>query len=69
MGGMSQLVSEHYGCNISRTVIFLKIYNEKTLRYPYKDYSSLNRWQDNKDLFSVFTVCNLLFRNDTHTKR
>jgi hypothetical protein len=34
---------------------------EDTLRYPYKDYSSLNRWQANKNLLSIFTFCNLLF--------
>jgi hypothetical protein len=53
MGGMSQLVSEHYGYNKSCTVIFLKTYDEDTLRYPYKDYSRLNRWQANQDLLSV----------------
>jgi hypothetical protein len=42
-GGMSQLVSEHYGRNTSRTVIFSKTYAYDTLRCPYKDYSSLNR--------------------------
>jgi hypothetical protein len=25
------------------------------LRYPYKDYSSLNRWQTSRDLLSLFT--------------
>jgi hypothetical protein len=30
------------------------------LRYPYKDYSSLNRWQANRDLLSVFTFHNFL---------
>jgi hypothetical protein len=34
---------------------------EDTLRCPYKDYSTLNRWQGNSDLLSVFTFCNLLF--------
>jgi hypothetical protein len=33
---------------------------EDTLRCPYKDYSSLNRWQVNRDLLSVFTFYNLL---------
>jgi hypothetical protein len=33
---------------------------EDTLRCPHKDYSSLNRWQANGDLLSVFTFCNLL---------
>jgi hypothetical protein len=31
------------------------------LRCPYKDYSSFDRWQANRDLLSVFTFCNLLF--------
>jgi hypothetical protein len=31
------------------------------LRCPYKDYSSLNRWQANRDLLSVFTFYNYLF--------
>jgi hypothetical protein len=57
---MSQLVSEHYGYNTSRTVIFSKTYGEDMLRCPYKDYSSLNRWQTNMDLLSAFTLCNLL---------
>jgi hypothetical protein len=33
---------------------------EDMLRCPYKDYSSLSRWQANRDLLSVFTFCNLL---------
>jgi hypothetical protein len=28
---------------------------------PYKDYSSLDRWQANRDLLSVFTFYNLIF--------
>jgi hypothetical protein len=31
------------------------------LQCPHKDYSSLDRWQANTDLLSVFTFCNLLF--------
>jgi hypothetical protein len=42
------------------TTIFLKTYGEDTLQRPYKDYSSLDRWQANRDLLSVFTFCNLL---------
>jgi hypothetical protein len=42
---------------------------EDTLRCPYKDYSSLNRWQANMDLLSVFTFYNLLFCNDAPTTR
>jgi hypothetical protein len=38
-----------YEYNTSLTVIFLKTYSEHTLRCPYKDYSSLNRWQANRD--------------------
>jgi hypothetical protein len=57
---MSQLVSESYECNTTLTVIFSKIYGEDTLKCPHKDYSSLDRWQANKDLLSVFTFCNLL---------
>jgi hypothetical protein len=40
------------------TVIFFKTYGEDTLQCPYKDYSSLNRWQAIRDLLSVFTFCN-----------
>jgi hypothetical protein len=57
---MSQLVSEHYRYNTSCTVLFSKTYGEDTLRCPYKYYSSLNRWQANRDLLSTFTLCNLL---------
>jgi hypothetical protein len=35
-------------------------HSEDTLRCPHKDYSSLNRWQANRDLLSVFTLYNLL---------
>jgi hypothetical protein len=31
---------------------------EDMLRCPYKDYSSLNRWQANRDLLCAFTFCN-----------
>jgi hypothetical protein len=58
---MSQLVSEPYEYNTSLMAIFLKTYSEDVLKCPYKDYSSLNRWQANMDLLSVFTICNLLF--------
>jgi hypothetical protein len=43
------------------TAIFLKTYGEAMLQCPYKDYSSLDRWQANRDLLSVFTFYNLLF--------
>jgi hypothetical protein len=52
---MSQLVSEPYEYNTTLTAIFLKTYGEDTLQYPYKDYSSLDRWQANCDLLSVTT--------------
>jgi hypothetical protein len=52
---MSQLVSEPYGYNTILTAIFSKTYGEDTLQYPYKDYSSLDRWQANRDLLSVMT--------------
>jgi hypothetical protein len=50
---MSQLVSESYEYNMTLTAIFLKIYGEDTLQCLYKDYSSLERWQANRDLLSV----------------
>jgi hypothetical protein len=50
---MSQLVSEPYECNTTRTTIFSKTYGEDTLQCPYKDYSSLDRLQANRDLLSV----------------
>jgi hypothetical protein len=52
-GGMSQLVSESYEYNTTLTVIFSKTYSEDTLQCPYKDYSSLDRWQANRDLLSA----------------
>jgi hypothetical protein len=69
MGGMPQLVSEPYEYNTTLTAIFLKTYGEDTLQCPYNDYSSLNRWQANMDLLSVFTLFNLLFCNDVPTLR
>jgi hypothetical protein len=58
---MSQLVSEPYEYNTTLTAIFSKTYGEDTLQCPYKDYSSPDKWQANRDLLSVFTFCNLLF--------
>jgi hypothetical protein len=52
------MVSEPYEYNTSPTVIFSEIYGEDMLRCPYKDYSSLNKWQANRDLLSVFTFGN-----------
>jgi hypothetical protein len=57
---MSQLVSESYEYNTTLTAIFLKTYGEDTLQCPYKDCGTLNRWQANRDLLSVFTFHNLL---------
>jgi hypothetical protein len=57
---MSQLVSEPYEYNTTLTAIFSKIYGEDTLQCPHKDYNSLDRWQANRDLLSVFTFHNLL---------
>jgi hypothetical protein len=60
-GGTSQLASEPYEYNMTLTTIFSKTYGKNTLQCPYKDYSSLDRWQGNRDLLSVFTFDNLLF--------
>jgi hypothetical protein len=65
---MSQLVSESYEYNTTLRAIFLKTYGEDTLQCMYKDYSSLDRWQANRDLLSVFTFCNLLFAT-THLRQ
>jgi hypothetical protein len=48
--------------------IHSKTYVGDTLQCPYKDYSSLNRWQANMDLLSVFTFCNL-FSITTHLRQ
>jgi hypothetical protein len=48
----------HYGYNTSHMVIFSKTYGDDTLRCLYKDYSSLNKWQANRDLLLTFTLCN-----------
>jgi hypothetical protein len=60
-GGTSQLVSEPYKYNTTLSAIFSKTYGEDMLQCPHKDYSSLDKWQANSDLLSVFTFCNLLF--------
>jgi hypothetical protein len=57
---MSQMVSELYEYNMTLTVLFSKTYGEDTFPYPHKDYSSLDTWQVNMNLLSVFTFCNLL---------
>jgi hypothetical protein len=53
-------VLQPYEYNTTLTAIFSKTYGENTLQCPYKVYSSLDRWQGNRDLLSVFTFCNLL---------
>jgi hypothetical protein len=35
------------------TVLFSKTYGEDMLQGPYKDYSSLDRWQANRDCLKV----------------
>jgi hypothetical protein len=65
---MSQLVLEPYEYNTTLTAIFSKTYGEDTLQCPYKEYSSLDRWQANRDLLSVFTFCNL-FSTTTHLRQ
>lgn len=61
---MSQLVSEPYEYNTTLTAIFSKTYGEDTLQCPHKDYSSLNRWQANRDLLSV-----IYFSVTTHLRQ
>jgi hypothetical protein len=58
---MSQLVSESYEYNMTLTTIFLETYSEVTLQCMHKDYSSLDRWQANRGLLSVFIFYNLLY--------
>jgi hypothetical protein len=50
---MSQLISEPYEYNSTLMPIFSKTYGEDTLQCPYKDYSSLDRWQANRNLLSA----------------
>jgi hypothetical protein len=52
------MVSEHYGYNTLRTILFSKTYGEDAHRCPHKNYISLSRWQANWDLLSVITLCN-----------
>jgi hypothetical protein len=59
--GRHSWYQSHYEYNTSHMVLFAKTYGEDMLRCPYKDYISLNRWQANRDLPSVFSLCNLLF--------
>jgi hypothetical protein len=48
--------------------IFLKTYDDDTLQCPYKDYNSLDRWQANRDLLSVFTF-RILLSVTTHLRQ
>jgi hypothetical protein len=57
---MSQLISETYEYNTTLMAIFLKAYGEDMLQCSYKDYSSFDRWQANRDLLSVFTYANVI---------
>jgi hypothetical protein len=57
---MSQLVSEPLRVYYIAYDSIFENHGEGTLRCPYKDYSSLNRWQANRDLLSIFTFLNLL---------
>jgi hypothetical protein len=66
---MSQLVSEPYEYNTTLMAIFSKTYGEDTLQCLHKDYSSLDMWQANRDLVSIFTFSNLPFCNDAPTPR
>jgi hypothetical protein len=52
---VSQLVSEPYEYNTTPTTIFLKTDDEDTLQCLHKEYSSLDRWEANRDLLSVTT--------------
>jgi hypothetical protein len=62
------LVSEPYKYNISLTAIFLKIYSEDTFRCPYKNYSSLNSWQANRDLLSALLYAIYFLYRRTYDK-
>jgi hypothetical protein len=61
---MSQLVSEPYEYNTTLTAIFSKTYGEDMLQCSYKDYSSIERWQANRDLLSV-----IYFSVTTHLRQ
>jgi hypothetical protein len=65
---MSQLVSEAYEYNMTLTAIFLKTYGEDKLQCPYKDYSSLDRWQANRVTFCIYFL-QFTFYNDAPTPR
>jgi hypothetical protein len=67
---MSQLVLEHYEYNTSlyntsRAVLFLK--TVVRIRLDAHIRTSLNKWQANPVLLSIFILCNLLFCNDAPT--
>jgi hypothetical protein len=66
---MSQLVSEPYEYNMTLMIIFSKTYGEDMLHCPYKDYSSLDRWQANMDLLFGIYFLQFTFCNDAPTPR
>jgi hypothetical protein len=60
--GRHRWYQSHYGYSTLHTVLFSKKNDgEDTRRCPHKDYSSLYKWQANKDLLYIFTFCHLLF--------
>jgi hypothetical protein len=65
---MSQLVSEYYGCNTSRTVIFLKIAVRIRLDVHIRTIVVLTSGKLTEIFFAI-TLCNLLFCNDAPMKR
>jgi hypothetical protein len=67
-GGISHLVSEPYEYNMTLTVIFLKTYGEDMLECLYKDYSSLDRWQANRDLFLYLLSAIYFLQRRTYAK-
>jgi hypothetical protein len=50
------------------TVIFLKTYGEDMLECLYKDYSSLDRWQANRDLFLYLLSAIYFLQRRTYAK-
>jgi hypothetical protein len=58
----------HYKCNTSRTNLFLKTYGEDTLRSPYKNYSSDNRWQLTK-IYFLQLLCVTYISETTHQRK
>jgi hypothetical protein len=65
---MSQLVSETYEYNTTLAAIFLKTYSDDMLQCPYKDYSSLNRWQANRGLL-LYLLSAIYFSVTMHLRQ